>query len=103
MRARGAARVLLAGAALTVLAGSPAAVAHHVGSYAPRDNEVSTNFKQIKYAIQARKLDVALRLFDGGALRKEMQVRAVRVPGPRVARPASRRPGSSARGASPCR
>ena len=80
MRAPRVARVVLASAALAVLAGLPAAMAHHVGSYAPRDNEVSTNFKQIKYAIQARKLDVALRLFDGGALRKEMQARAARLP-----------------------
>ena len=44
------------------VAGGPAA-AHHVGVYVPRDNEVSANFKQIKFALQARKLDVALRLF----------------------------------------
>ena len=51
------------------LAGGPAA-AHHVGVYVPRDNEVSANFKQIKFALQARKFDVALRLFDNGAPRR---------------------------------
>ena len=61
------------------LAGGPAA-AHHVGVFVPRDNEVSANFKQIKFALQARKFDVALRLFDNGALRAEMRARAADLP-----------------------
>ena len=64
--------------AITV-AGGPAA-AHHVGVYVPRDNVVSANFKQIKFALQAAKLDVALRLFDDGALRAEMRARAADLP-----------------------
>jgi len=72
---------LTVGAVAAVLCAGTAARAHHVGSYAPRDNEISANFKQIKFAIQARKMDVALRLFDAGALRKEMQARAARLPG----------------------
>ena len=64
---------------LVALAAGPAA-AHHVGAYVPRDNEVSANFKQIKFAIQARKVDVALRLFESGALRAEMQAQAARLP-----------------------
>ncbi len=72
-------------ALLVALAAGPAA-AHHVGAYVPRDNEVSANFKQIKFAIQARKLDVALRLFESGALRAEMRAQAARLPaGPRGA------------------
>ena len=66
-------------AVAVVLAGGPA-WAHHVGAYIPRDNEVSANFKQIKFAIQARKFDVALRLFDGGALRADMRAQAARLP-----------------------
>ena len=67
---------------LLVLAGLPASAgAHHVGSYSARDNEVWTNFKQIKFSLQTRKFDVALRLFDGGALRREMQAQAARLPG----------------------
>jgi hypothetical protein len=66
-------------ALLVALAAGPAA-AHHVGAYVPRDNEVSANFKQIKFAIQARKLDVALRLFESGALRAEMRAHAPRLP-----------------------
>ena len=65
-------------ALLVALAAGPAA-AHHVGAYVPRDNEVSANFKQIKFAIQARKLDVALRLFESGALRAEMRAQAARL------------------------
>jgi hypothetical protein len=64
-----------------VLIGVPvAAPAHHLGSYTPRDNEISTNFKQIKYAIQAGKFGVAQRLFESGAVRKEMLVTAARLP-----------------------
>ena len=65
--------------AFTLTATSPAA-AHHVGAYAAHDNDVSANFKQIKYSIQAGKLDVALRLFDAGALRKEMAARTTNLP-----------------------
>jgi hypothetical protein len=66
--------------ALLVALAAGSAVAHHVGAYVPRDNEVSANFKQIKFAIQARKLDVALRLFESGALRAEMRAQAARLP-----------------------
>ena len=66
-------------ALLVALAAGPAA-AHHVGAYVPRDNEVSANFKQIKFSIQARKFDVALRLFESGALRAEMRAQAGRLP-----------------------
>ena len=70
--------IAAAGLALAALA-LPAA-AHHVGAYTPRDNDVSANFKQIKFSIRAGKMDVALRLFDAGALRREMQAQAARLP-----------------------
>ncbi|PYO03313.1 MAG: hypothetical protein DMD91_01420 [Candidatus Rokuibacteriota bacterium] len=57
------------------------AAAHHVGTYTPRDNDVSANFKQLKFSIEARKFDVALRLYDEGALRKELRARAAQLPG----------------------
>ena len=69
---------VLAVALLAVAGGQ--ALAHHVGAYVPRDNEVSANFKQIKFSIQARKFDVALRLFEAGALRAEMRAQAARLP-----------------------
>jgi hypothetical protein len=68
-----------AAAWLFALAIGPA-LGHHVGAYVPRDNEISANFKQMKFAIQARKLDVALRLFEGGAVRAGMQQQAPRLP-----------------------
>ena len=66
-------------AVLVVGAGEPVA-AHHVGAYVPSDNEISANFKQIKFSIQAGKFDVALRLFETGALRTEMRSQAAGLP-----------------------
>ncbi len=64
---------------LAVAWAGPAA-AHHVGAYVPRDNEISANFKQIKFSLQAQKLDVARRLFEEGALRRELRKQATAVP-----------------------
>ena len=58
---------------------SPAA-AHHVGSYVPRDNAVTTNFKQIKFSVQAKRFDVASRLFESGAVRAAMRAQASTLP-----------------------
>ena len=65
---------------MAAVAAAPA-LAHHVGAYTVRDNAVSANFKQIKFSLQAGKFDVALRLFEEGALRKELLVQATRLPG----------------------
>ena len=65
--------------ALLVAVAVPAG-AHHVGVYTPRDNEITTNFKQIKFSLQARKFDVALRLFEQGALRAAMREKAGTLP-----------------------
>lgn len=64
---------------LVLLAAAPAA-GHHVGAYVPRDNEISANFKQVKFSIQARKFDVAARLFESGAIRTAMRAQADRLP-----------------------
>lgn len=56
------------------------ASAHHVGTAIPKDTEVSANFKQIKSSIQAGRFDVALKLFEGGALRAEMERLERRLP-----------------------
>ena len=71
-------RVLLALALAPALA-APAA-AHHVGTYTPKDNAVTTNFKQVKFSVQAKKFDVALRLFETGALRATMRAQAATLP-----------------------
>jgi len=46
----------------------------------PKDNAVTTNFKQVKFSVQAKKYDVALRLFDAGPLRAEMRAHAATLP-----------------------
>lgn len=69
----------VAAAVALALVAAPA-VAHHVGTYTARDNEISQNFKQVKFALQARKYDVALRLFEDGAVRREMQALGARLP-----------------------
>ena len=68
------------GALLLVLAAVAPAFAHHVGAYVPTDNEITTNFKQIKFSVQAGKFDVALRFFETGPLRADMRARAGSLP-----------------------
>jgi hypothetical protein len=64
---------------LALVAATPA-LAHHVGTYVPKDNEITTNFKAIKFSIQAGRFDVALRLFETGPLRTDMRARAATLP-----------------------
>jgi hypothetical protein len=64
----------------TVITITSSAAAHHVGSYVPRDNAVTTNFKQIKFSVQAKRFDVALQLFESGAVRAEMRAQAAVLP-----------------------
>ena len=56
------------------------AAAHHTGVYAPKDNAITTNFRDVKFSVQAGKFDVALRRFDEGPLRAEMRARAEALP-----------------------
>ena len=74
-------RLPLAAGVLTIVALSamPTA-AHHTGVYAPKDNAITTNFRDVKFSVQAGKFDVALRRFDEGPLRAEMRVRAAALP-----------------------
>jgi hypothetical protein len=67
-------------ATITLVTIATPAAAHHVGSYVPRDNAVTTNFKQIKFSVQAKRFDVALQLFEGGAVRAEMRAQAATLP-----------------------
>ena len=66
-------------AVIVTAVASPVA-AHHVGAYVPKDNAITTNFKQVKFSVQAKKFDVALRLFEAGALRSEMRAHAATLP-----------------------
>jgi hypothetical protein len=65
---------------LVALVMASAAAAHHVGAYVPKDNEISANFKQIKFSVQAQKFGVALKLYEEGALRRELRKRAPALP-----------------------
>jgi hypothetical protein len=67
-------------ALVTIILTAAPAHAHHVGSYVPRDNAVTTNFKQIKFSVQAKRFDVALQLFESGAVRAEMRAQAATLP-----------------------
>jgi hypothetical protein len=74
-------RALLVPALLAAVAASTSpAFPHHVGAYVPKDNAVTNNFKQVKFSVQAKKYDVALRLFDDGPLRAEMRAHAATLP-----------------------
>ena len=73
-------RTGLAALATTIAVLAVPAAAHHVGAYTPRDNDVSANFKQLKGSLQARKFAVALRLYEDGALRRELRARAPGLP-----------------------
>ena len=72
-------RAVLAAVLAALLAAMPAA-AHHTGVYTPKDNAITTNFKEVKFSVQAGKFDVALRRFDDGPLRAEMRARAAALP-----------------------
>ena len=67
-------------ALLATLVAAASASGHHTGAYTPKDNAITENFKQVKFSVQAGKFDVALRLYDAGPLRAEMQTRAAALP-----------------------
>ena len=72
-------RLTVGAATALTLTAAPAA-AHHTGVYTPTDNAITTNFKALKFSVQAGKFDVARRLFDEGPLRAEMRARAASLP-----------------------
>jgi hypothetical protein len=73
-------RRALAAALLLGLLATPPAAAHHTGVYTPKDNAITTNFKQIKFSVEARKFAVARKMFEEGPLRAEMRARAASLP-----------------------
>jgi hypothetical protein len=71
------------GVATLVLAlglAAPPADGHHVGVFIPRDDDVTTNVKQIRYAAEAGRWDLALRLFDDGIVHATMEKREKELP-----------------------
>lgn len=49
------------------------AEAHHVGVFTPKDDDITKNFKEIKFSSQAGRFDVALKLFDDGIVHATME------------------------------
>lgn len=59
---------------LLLCAGSLASAdAHHVGGFTPKDSDITLNFKQIRASAQARRFEVAVKLFDDGILHGTME------------------------------
>ena len=80
MARRRVALATMAAAIALVVAWAEPARGHHVGTYVPRDNDVSANFKQLKFSLQAGKFEVARRLYETGALKRELRARAAGLP-----------------------
>ncbi len=47
--------------------------AHHVGVFTPKDDDITKNFKEIKFAGRAGRFDVSLKLFDDGIVHATME------------------------------
>lgn len=76
---RSVARVLAP--ALILLAGIAApAAAHHVGVVIPRDDDLTRNVKEIRYAAQAGRPALAAKLFDEGIVHATMEKEEKRLP-----------------------
>jgi hypothetical protein len=54
--------------------------AHHVGVFTPKDDDITKNFKEIKFAGRASRFDLALRLFDDGIVHATMEKHEKRLP-----------------------
>lgn len=70
---------LLLALVLAIAPSGPAA-AHHVGVFVPKDDDITKNFKEIKFAMAAGRFDVALRLFDDGVVHATMEKEEKRLP-----------------------
>jgi hypothetical protein len=57
-----------------------AAHAHHVGAFIPRDDDVTKNFKEIRFAAETNRFDLALKLFDDGVVHATMEKEEKRLP-----------------------
>ena len=47
--------------------------AHHVGVFIPKDNDVTKNVKEIRFAAEAGRYDLARKLFDDGIVHATME------------------------------
>jgi len=69
------------GAALILLAAiSDPAAAHHVGVFIPKDDDITRNLKEIRYAAEAGRPVLAVKLFDEGIVHTTMEKEEKRLP-----------------------
>lgn len=69
------------GSALILVAGiSGPAVAHHVGVFIPKDDDLTRNVKEIRFAAEARRPELAVKLFDEGIVHATMEKEEKRLP-----------------------
>lgn len=69
------------GAALILLAAiSDPAAAHHVGVFIPKDDDITRNLKEIRFAAQAERPALAVKLFDEGIVHTTMEKEEKRLP-----------------------
>jgi hypothetical protein len=67
--------------ALILLAGIAApADAHHVGVFIPKDDDLTKNLKEIRFAAQAGRPELAVKLFDDGIVHATMEKQEKRLP-----------------------
>lgn len=69
------------GSALILLAAiSDPAAAHHVGVFIPKDDDITRNLKEIRFAAQAERPELAVKLFDEGIVHATMEKEEKRLP-----------------------
>ncbi len=73
-------RLLALAASALILGVSVPAPAHHVGVYIPKDDDLSKNAKEIKFAAAAGRFELGLKLFDEGIVHATMEKHERRLP-----------------------
>jgi len=69
------------GAALILFAAiSDPAAAHHVGVFIPKDDDITRNLKEIRYAAEAGRPVLAVKLFDEGIVHTTVEKEEKRLP-----------------------
>ncbi len=59
---------------------SDPAAAHHVGAFIPKDDDVTRNLKEIRFAAEAGRPVLAVKLFDEGIVHTTMEKEETRLP-----------------------
>ena len=73
-------RRALGSALILFVAISDPAAAHHVGVFIPKDDDITRNLKEIRYAAEAGRPVLAVKLFDEGIVHATMEKEEKRLP-----------------------